>query len=128
MKKSILMLVCLTLVMFLSAGCLPEWLDILPVEEETPTITMEANVNAVLVDVEGEVSSQVAWSIENTGELFIREYIITFDVFYPMNTKDNILITVVGYYLEIGAKNEGMLKLVKYDIPETVSVSWELFE
>lgn len=128
MKKSILMLVCLTLVMFLLAGCLPEWLDIFPVEEEAPTITMEANVNAVLVDVEGEVSSQVAWSIENTGELFIREYIITFDVFYPMNTKDNILITVVGYYLEIGAKHEGMLELVEYDSPETVSVSWELFE
>ena len=110
----------------LLAGCLPEW--IVPVEEPVaPIPVMEANVDAVLVDVEEGESTQIAWSIENVGDLFIREYVITFDVFYPMITKDNVIFTVIGNYLEIGTKHEGILDLVAYDTPETVSVSWELF-
>ena len=123
MKKLLLVLVCVALAAFLFVGCLPEFLT--PGddgEEEVPMLTMEANVDAVLV-----VPEKVAWSIENVGDLFIREYIITFDVLYPMEMKDNVLFEVVGNYLEIGAKHEGILDLVKYDTPETVSVSWELF-
>ena len=141
MKKLLLVLVCVALAAFLFVGCLPEWIT--PgddEEEEVPVLAMEANVDAVLINpvyeepVEGEEEvpveikpHRVAWSIENTGDLFIREYMLTFDVFYPMETKDNILFEVVGNYLEIGAKHEGILDLVKYDTPEIVSVSWELF-
>ena len=126
MKK--LLMVLIFLMAFVLSGC--ALLDIIAPEPEPdpiPVLIMEANVDAVLVDVEEGESSQVAWSIENVGDLFIREYIITFDVFYPMVTKDNVIFTVTGNYLEIGAKHEGILDLVEYDIPETVSVSWELF-
>lgn len=122
MRKLLLVLVCVVLAAFLFVGCLPEWTTPGPSEPEVPVLTMEANVDAVLVKPD-----QVAWSIKNTGDLFIREYIITFDVLYPMEMKDNVLFKVVGNYLEIGAKHEGILGLVKYDTPETVSVSWELF-
>lgn len=116
--------------MTLLVGCLPSWPGGPgePVDPVVPILTMEANVDAVLVDVEEGESTQVAWSIENVGDLFIREYVITFDVLYPMETKDNVIFKVVGNYLEIGAKHEGILDLVAYDTPETVSVSWELFE
>lgn len=128
LKKLSILLVCITLAIIVSAGCIPEW--IIPGSEDPEIVVPEmvANVDAVLIDEEEEVSNQIAWSIENTGDLFIREYIITFDVFYPMETKDNILITVTGLYLEIGKKHEGILELIEYDTPETVSVSWELFE
>jgi hypothetical protein len=129
MKKLLLVLVCVVLATFLFVGCLPEW--IAPgddEEEEIPVLTMEANVDAVLVVPEPEDPYQVAWSIENVGELFIREYIITFDVLYPMIEKDNVIFTVLGNYLEVGDKKEGILDLVAYDTPDTVSVSWELFD
>jgi len=126
MRKLFLVMVCVVLASVLFVGCLPGWIaPDEPVEPEVPVLTMEANVDAVLV--EGELN-QVAWSIENIGKLFIREYIITFDVLYPMTEKDNVVFTVLGNYLEVGAKEEGMLDLVPYDTPETVSVSWELFE
>jgi hypothetical protein len=126
MKKLLLILVCVALATVMFVGCLPEW--VVPSdeeEEEVPVLTMEANVDAVLV--EGE-PNQIAWSIENIGELFIREYIITFDVLYPMKVKDNVIFTVLGNYLEVGGKEEGILDLLPYDSPETVSVSWELFD
>lgn len=124
MKKLLLVLGVVVLAAVLFVGCLPGWVAPSDDEgEEVPESAMEANVDAVLVGFD-----QVAWSIENVGDLFIREYIITFDVFYPMETKDNVLFDVVGNYLEIGAKHEGILDLVAYDTPETVSVSWELFE
>jgi len=133
-KKLLLVMVCVVLATFLFVGCLPDWIaPDEPVEPEVPVLTMEANVDAVLVVepllIEEEVVDiyHVAWSIENIGELFIREYIITFDVLYPMVEKDNVIFTVLGNYLEVGAKEEGMLDLVPYDSPETVSVSWELF-
>lgn len=125
MKKLLLVLVCVALAAFLFVGCLPEWVAPGDDEPEVPVLTMEANADAVLV--EGD-PYQAAWSIENVGDLFIREYVITFNVFYPMKTKDIVLFEVVGNYLEIGAKHEGILDLVAYDTPETVSVSWELFD
>ena len=123
MKKLLLVLAVVMLASFLFVGCLPEWLTPGDDEPEVPVLTMEANVDAVLVEPD-----RVAWSIANVGDLFIREYIITFDVLYPMEMKDNVLFKVVGNYLEIGAKHEGILGLVAYDTPETVSVSWELFD
>lgn len=131
MKKLLLVLVCVALATIMLVGCLPEW--IVPgddEEEEVPILTMEANVDAVLVEPEPESEDpyQVAWSIDNVGDLFIREYIITFDVLYPMTEKDNVIFTILGNYLEVGDKREGMLNLVAYDTPETVSVSWELFD
>ena len=125
MKRFSIILICIALITFLFVGCLPEWLCPLPVDPEIPEPKMEANVDAVLIAGE---PNEVAWSIENIGELFIREYIITFDVLYPMTEKDNVIFTVVGNYLEVGQKEEGAIELVKYDTPETVSVKWKLFE
>ena len=125
MKKLLIVLICIALMTFMFVGCLPEWLTPGPCEPEVTELKMEANVDAVLI---GGEPNKVAWSIENIGELFIREYIITFDVLYPMTEKDNVIFTVLGNYLEVGEKEEGMLELVKYDTPETVSVSWELFD
>ena len=133
MKK--LLIVFALIGVILLCGC--NVLDVIfPGDEEevpdVPVAVMEANANAVLVYVEETESTQIAWSIENVGDLFIREYIMTFDVFYPdadypVETKSNILFEVVGNYLEIEGKHEGILDLVPYDTPETVSVSWELF-
>lgn len=124
MKKLIMILALLAV--FVMAGCLSDGITPdEPVVPEVPILTMEANVDALLVLGD---PNQVAWSIENIGDLFIREYLLTFNVLYPMKTRDNIIFTVVGNYLEVGAKREGILDLVKYDTPETVSVSWELFE
>ena len=125
MKKLLLILAVVVAATFLFVGCLPDWVAPGAEEPEVPVLKMEANVDAVLV--EGE-PNQVAWSIENIGDLFIREYIITFDVLYPMVEKDNVVFTVLGNYLEVGAKEEGMLDLVPYDTPETLSVSWKLFD
>ena len=123
MKFISLMLVVLVCLVFFT-GCFPAIAPDEPVEPEVPVLTMEANADAVLIIGE---PNQVAWSIENIGDLFIREYLLTFNVLYPMKTRDNIIFTVVGNYLEVGEKEEGMLDLVPYDTPETVSVSWELF-
>lgn len=128
MKRITIILVCVMLMAVLFTGCMSEW--VIPWSEDPEIIIPEmvANVDAVLIEDEGEISNRIAWTIENTGELFIREYIITFDVFYPMETKDNILITVTGLYLEVGKIHDGILELIEYDTPDTVSVSWELFE
>jgi len=125
MKKLIIVLMCIALMTIMFVGCLPEWLTPGPSEPEVPVPKMEANVDAVLIAGE---PNEVAWSIENIGELFIREYIITFDVLYPMKEKDNVIFKVIGNYLEVGQKEEGAIELVKYDTPETVSVRWKLFD
>jgi len=128
LKSFFPVLLCLIIALFFLTGCMP---GIFTPEEdlpEDPALEMTANVEAVLVKVEEGQSSQVAWSIENTGDLFVREYKITFNVLYPMENKDNVLFDVVGFYLEIGEKVEGILDLVSYDVPETVSVKWELLE
>jgi len=118
----------LILALFFLAGCLPG-LSLPGEEEQLPDLElMAANVEAVLVIEEEEKPYRVAWSIENIGDLFIREYIITFSVFYPMEIKDVVSFEVIGNYLEISEKREGIFYLVEYDTPETVKVSWELFE
>jgi len=123
--KKLLIVLALVLVV-LTAGCtLPNWITPGPEPEpEVPVLSMEANVDAVLILGE---PNQIAWSIENVGELNIFKYVITFDVLYPMETKDNVVFTATGFALGIGEKAEGILDLIPYDIPETVSVSWELF-
>ena len=121
MKK--LLIVLILVMAFVMTGC--TLLDfIAPEPDPVPVLTMEANVDAVLIAGE---PNQIAWSIENIGDLNIFKYVITFDVLYPMETKDNVLFTVEGFALAIGEKHEGLLDLVPYDTPETVSVSWELF-
>ena len=122
--KKLITLLLIVLVASMLSGC--ALLDIInPDPDPIPVLAMQANVDSVLVTGE---PNQIAWSIENVGDLFIREYKITFNVLYPMETKDNVVFEVVGNYLEVGAKEEGLLDLVPYDTPETVSVSWELFE
>jgi len=121
--KKLLIVLALALVV-LTVGCtLPAWL-VPDTEPEVPVLSMQANVDAVLIPGE---PNQIAWSIENTGELNIFKYVITFNVLYPMETKDNVVFTATGFALGIDEKAEGLLDLVPYDIPETVSVSWELF-
>jgi len=123
MKK--LLIVLILVMAFVMTGCtLLDFIAPEPEPDPVHVLTMEANVDAVLIAGE---PNQIAWSIENIGDLNIFKYVITFDVLYPMETKDNVLFTVEGFALAIGEKHEGLLDLVPYDTPETVSVSWELF-
>lgn len=123
--KKVTVAVCIVLMIFIFGGCLLDWSAPGPAGPGEQDLKMEANVDALLI--KGE-PNKVAWSIENTGELFIREYKITFNVLYPMTEKDNVIFEVTGEYLEVGEKKEGVIELVKYDDPETVSVKWKLFE
>jgi len=141
MKKLLLVLVLFAMVFMV--GCLPDWIPgVGPDEPEVPVPVMKAEVDAVLVveplaievvvdevvvGVEMVNAYHVAWSIENVGDLFIWQYEMTFNVFYPMLAKDIVMFTVTGDYLEVGEKREGIYKLVSYDTPETVSVECELF-
>ena len=134
MKKLIIVMLILAM-SFLFVGC--EWNPFVTPDPEpdvpiVPVLVMKANVDAVLVDlVPGDPElefRQVAWSIENTGDLFIREYTIAFDVLYPEVVRDNVIFEITDNYLEVGDKKEGILNLLNYDTPETVSVSWELFD
>jgi len=110
-------------IVFILAGCtLTDFLTPCPEPLPDPVPTMEANVDAILT------VEEVLWTIENIGEKNIFKYEITFDVFYPMLVKDNILLYVTGYALGIGEKHEGLLELLPYDSPESVSVTWELFD
>jgi len=117
MKK--LLIVMMILVALALAGCN---LFSTPEPSVVPVSAMKANVDAVLVE------GGIAWSIENTGDVNIFKYVITFNVFYSMKGKDNVILEVTDYALGIGEKDEGILELVDYDTPETVSVSWELFD
>jgi len=121
--KKLTIIIMVLVISFLFVGC--EWNPFVTPDPEVPVapaVVMEANVSAVLVGCD-----QVAWSIENIGDVFIREYVMTFNVYYPMvELKDNVVFEVTGNYLEVGDKAEGILELVGYDIPETVSVSWVL--
>jgi len=160
MKKLLLVLACVVLTTMLFVGCIP---GITPTPEpEEPAPVMEANVTAVLVEVEAIEAADaveevvveidevdvvvveaaeaveavegywnVDWAIVNTGDLFIREYILTFTVDYPNVAKDLVTFDVTGKYLEIGKFEKGTVKLGAYgdnENPESVSVSWELFE
>lgn len=102
------------------SGCaLIDWIAPEPV---VPVVTAVANVDAVLV------GNDVAWTIENIGSVDIVLYIITFDVEYPV-VRDNVIITVEGYDLEVGEKHSGTLVLDLHEdtAPTDVSVTWELF-
>ncbi len=118
MKKLILVLAVVLLTSFMFVGCLPSWL---PGIGSDPEPVMEAVATAGLDD-EG---TEILWSITNSGDVFIREYILTFSVYYPM--KDYVMVAYEGEYLEVGAFHIGEITLVEYDTPEAVSVSWELF-
>lgn len=120
MKKLLFLLVMV--IALILAGCtLTDFLIPGPEEDTELVSEMEANVDAVLT---GE---EIVWTIENTGQSNIFKYVITFNVYYPMLEKDNLLLTVTDYALGIGEKHEGLLELLPYDTPETVSVIWELF-
>lgn len=123
-------LIVVAICSFLFVGCaLTDWLT--PDMPVDPVSVMEADVDAVLVlDGGTDEVDAVAWSIENVGTSDISMYMITFDVSYPDVDKDNVTFTETGYELEVGEKHEELLDLVPYGdhSPETVSVSWELFD
>lgn len=125
MKKLLLVLVCVALTTVLFVGCIP---GITPTPEPEPESVMEAMALAELVKVgEGEEAVwTIEWSIINTGDVFIREYTLTFEVYYPM--KDYVIVTHEGKYLEVRDMDSGKITLVQYDIPESVSVTWKLSE
>jgi len=98
-------------------------------DEVTGDVITEA-VEAV-EGVEEEGYWNVDWAIVNTGDLFIREYILTFTVDYPNVAKDLVTFDVTGKYLEIGKFEKGTVKLGAYgdnENPESVDVTCELFE
>jgi len=131
--KNLFIALILILALLVLPGCLPDWA--VPGEgegePEVPVLEMEANADAGLIkalDEEENLRDAIAWSIENTGELNIFKYELTFDVYYPMENKDNIILQIEGFALGVGEKDEDILMLVAYDTPETVSVTWELFD
>jgi hypothetical protein len=127
MKKLLIVLMVVAMASFLFVGCIPGLTpDPVPDPIPDPVPTMEANVDAVLTVID-EVDC-IVWSIENIGSVNIFKYEITFDVYYPMIAKDNVILEVTGYALGVGEKDEGLLELLPYDTPDTVSVSWELFD
>lgn len=123
MKKLLLVLVCVALASFLFVGCLPDWVT---PEPEEPVSEMEAVALAELDDA-GET---ILWSIINTGDVFIREYTLEFKVEYPDVVKDYFAIEMTGEYLEVDDIHSGEIDItvIAYDVPESVSVIWELFE
>lgn len=132
MKKLLIVLVVVAVCSFLFVGCaLTDWLT-----PDTPVIpdAMEAVATAELT----EDKTEIEWSIVNVGNVFIREYTLTFTVDYPDVTRDYVVITHEGEYLEVGAFEEGTVELAEYGWlpgasepglaePESVSVTWELF-
>jgi len=124
MKK--LLLFSIVLLVLALVGCTS---GITPTPEPEPEPVMEAVALAELIP---KLSPDtIRWSIVNVGDEFIREYTLTFVVEYPdiaVVTRDYVGIKVTGYYLEVDDIHSGEIGLVPYDSPESVSVSWELFE
>ena len=131
MRKLFLVMVCVVLATFLFVGCLPDWIaPDEPVEPEVPVVTMEANVDAVVVPILDPGGFGIAWTINNTGEVNIFKYEITFDVTYAeVIVKTNVIVTAEGLALGIGEEQKGIVSLFPYgeEAPVSVSVSWELF-
>ena len=127
MRNKILLLIPIMLLVLVLVGCIP---GITPTPEpEEPVSEMEAVALAELLEVEGDWT--IVWSIVNVGDVFIREYNLTFKVDYPdIAVKDCITIELTKNYLEVGKMHSGDIKLAKYGnaIPESVAVTWELFE
>ena len=121
--KKLLILIPIMLLVLALVGCIP---GITPTPEpEEPVTVMEAVALAEL----DPAGTRIEWSIINTGDVFIREYTLTFEVYYPILTKDLVIVTHEGEYLEVGDMHTGEIGLgITYDSPEAVSVTWELFE
>ena len=122
MRNKILILIPIVLLVLVLVGC--NFPFIPAPEPEKPVSEMEAVALAEL----DEDKTKIEWTIVNIGDVFIREYILTFEVYYPMTTKDYVVVTYEGEYLEVGEMHSGDIALVTYDIPKSVSVTWELFE
>ena len=131
MKKLLLILACVALTTVLFVGCIP---GITPTPDPEPEPIMEAVALAELLKVGDDWT--IAWSIVNVGDVFIREYTLTFEVEYPDMAvevkKDYVTIELTKTYLEVGAFEEGEVRLADYgaddEDPESVSVTWELSE
>ncbi|MBA7587417.1 hypothetical protein ES708_29446 [subsurface metagenome] len=131
MKKLLLILACVALATVLFVGCIP---GITPTPDPEPEPIMEAVALAELLKVGDDWT--IAWSIVNVGDVFIREYTLTFEVEYPDMAvevkKDYVTIELTKTYLEVGAFEEGEVRLADYgaddEDPESVSVTWELSE
>jgi len=123
MKKLMFMVLIVILATFLFVGCIP---GITPTPEPEPESAMEAVALAEL----SENNEMVLWSIVNTGDVFIREYTLTFEVEYPDVAKDYVTFGLTGTYLEVGDMHSGDITLATYgnDSPDSVSVTWELYE
>jgi len=126
MRNKILILIPILLLALALVSCIP---GITPGPEPEPESAMEAVALAELSkdDVDKDV---ILWSIINTGDVFIREYTLTFEVEYPDIAKDRITIELTKTYLEVGDMHSGDITLAPYGnaIPESVSVTWELYE
>ena len=127
MRNKILILIPILLLALALVSCIP---GITPGPEPEPESVMEAVALAELVEVEVEEYWTIEWSIVNTGDTFIREYTLTFEVEYPDIAKDRITIELTKTYLEVGDMHSGDITLAPYGnaIPESVSVTWELSE
>ena len=122
--KKILILIPIILLVLALVGCIP---GITPTPEPEPEPIMEAVALAKLDDAGGTI----LWSIINVGDVFIREYTLTFKVVYPnVVVKDYFAIEMTGTYLEVGKMHSGEIDItvIAYDTPESVSVTWELSE
>ena len=124
MRNKILILIPIMLLVLALVGCIP---GITPTPEPEPEPIMEAVALAKLDDAGGTI----LWSIINVGDVFIREYTLTFKVVYPnVVVKDYFAIEMTGTYLEVGKMHSGEIDItvIAYDTPESVSVTWELSE
>lgn len=128
LKKILLVLFLVIVLLCFIVGC--NFTDFLTPDQPVVTESeMEAVAVAKLVEVE-EGIWEVEWSIVNVGDVYIELYKIKFDIYYPIEAKDNVIIEVIGDKLDVGDFHEGILVLLDYgDIePEgEVCVSWKLF-
>jgi len=122
MRNKILILIPIVLLALVLVGCIP---GITPTPEpEEPESVMEAVALAEL-DEEGET---ILWSIINTGDVFIREYTLIFEIDYP-DVRDYVIIEEKGEYLEVGTMQSGETELILSGAePKSVSVRWEVSE
>ena len=125
MRNKILLLIPIALLVLTLVGCIP---GITPDSDPEPESAMKAVALAELLEEEEEWL--ILWSIVNVGDVFIREYTLTFEVEYPDIAKDRITIELTKTYLEIEDMHSGDITLASYGdaIPESVSVTWELYE
>jgi len=131
MRNKILLLIPIVLLVLALVGCIP---GITPTPEPEPEPTMEAVALAELLEPEPAGNKwTIVWSIVNVGDVFIREYTLTFIVDYPDISKDCLTIELTETYLEVGDMHSGNIKLAQYGSngegePKSVSVTWELSE